>query len=263
MRLRWFSLLGLFCTLCGCAEYVTPGAPADFSQLGLTQGAKAALTDKSVQAALDKKPLLTFPASIAVVRVQATDYDSYSYHRFYPQSGPQRGAYSVITLQDVEKPADFDDLAALPKVSGIAPIKRLLLDSAANSDLELRDAAARLHANLLLYYTLDTEFHTRSHVGPLGVITLGIFPEQTANVSCVASAVLMDVNNGYVYCVADSAAASSQLANAWTSDDAMDQVRRKTEREAFVGLLGQLKEAWPNVIARYDHEPPAAAAASR
>jgi len=253
--MRWDCLLPAFCfcLLTGCASYSTPGAKADFSELGLTQDAKAALTDQSVQALLDKKPLVTFPASIAVVRVQAADYDSYTYHRYRAQAPTARGSYTVVTLQDVEKETDFADLTRLPKVAGIAPIKRLLLDSTMNSDLELRRAAAKLHANLLLYYTFDTEFHTDTRVAPLGLITLGMFPTEKASVSCVASAVLMDVNNGYVYCVADSPASNNQLANAWTSEDAMDEVRQKTEREAFVGLLGQLKNEWPNVVATYDH----------
>lgn len=255
MRMR-FMLLGLCGLLAGCASYAVPGGKADFSQLGLTLEAKAALTDHSVQALLDKKPLVTFPATIAVARVQAANYDSYSYH---PYAGPYRdprNTYSVITIPDVEKDADFADIARLPRVAGVAPIKQILLDAQLSTDLELRNAAAKLHANLLLYYTLDTEFHTDSHVEPLGVISLGIFPNKVANVSTTASAVLMDVNNGYIYCVAESTTKNDQLANAWTSDEAIDQVRKHTERQAFVGLLGQIKTQWPTVVANYDHALP-------
>ena len=252
------TLIALLLTLLtGCAQYTTPGRPADFSKLGLTPEAAAALTDYSVQQTLAKKPLVTFPAALAVVRVQSADYNSYSYDRYY--SNTPRGAYSVLTIRDIEKDADFDALAKLPRLEGVAGIKRILLDKTLNSDLELRNAAAKLNANLLLYYTLDTAFKTDTHVAPLGLITLGLAPNQEAKVTCTASAVLMDTRNGYVYGVYESTAANDQLANAWTSAEALDQARQKTERQAFEGLLASFQKEWPTVLKNYDK--PAAASA--
>ena len=64
------TLIALLLTLLsGCASYTTPGHPADFSKLGLTPEAAAALTDFSVQQTHAPKPLVTFPAALAVVRV--------------------------------------------------------------------------------------------------------------------------------------------------------------------------------------------------
>jgi len=255
-----FGLLTLI-ALNACAQsYTVPGGAADFSQLGLTPQAKAALTDTSVQTLLDKKPLVTFPAAIAVVRVQAGDYDSYSFHR-YARNTP-RGAYSVITIRDIETDDDFNALAKLPQVAGVAGIKRILLDGNLNSDLQLRNAAAKLHANLLLYYTLDTAFDTETRVRPLGVITLGLFPNEKAKVTCTASAVLMDVNNGYIYSVVEASATNDQLTNAWESDTAMDDARKRAEREAFTQLLAQFKSEWPTVVMTYNRRAPAAAGAN-
>src|ERR1017187_3143640 len=98
MRRLAMGALGLVAmALAGCQSYTVPGGAADFSKLGLTQEAKAALTDRSVQKILDKKPLVTFPVTMAVARVQAGDYESYSYHRRYGGGpGGATGAYSVI-----------------------------------------------------------------------------------------------------------------------------------------------------------------------
>jgi hypothetical protein len=240
----------LLAFLSGCAQYTTPGRPADFSKLGLTPEAAAALTDYSVQQTLSKKPLVTFPASLAVVRIQSPDYNSYSYNRYYAST--PRGAYSVLTIRDIEKDTDFDALAKLPRLDGVAGIKRILLDKTLNSDLELRNAAAKLNANLLLYYTLDTAFDTDTHIAPLGLITLGLAPNKEAKVTCTASAVLMDTRNGYVYGVYEFTAANNQLASAWTSTEALDQARQKTERQAFEGLLAGFQKEWPNVLKNYD-----------
>ena len=102
------SILFLLAALCltGCATYTTPGGPADFSKLGLTPEQKATLTDRSVQKLLDKKPLVTFPASIAIARVQAPDYSNYYYsHRvYYHPYAADNSAYSVVTTPDESKP---------------------------------------------------------------------------------------------------------------------------------------------------------------
>jgi len=248
--MRTFLILPLLILLCGCGQYVAPGGRADFTKLGLTQSQVANMTDFSVQEQLAKKPLVTFPANIAVVRVQAPDYNSYSYSDY--ASTTLRGAYSVITRHDIEKDEDFDALARLPKVEGVAPIKAILLDKKLNTDLELRNAAAKLNANLLLYYTLETAFRTETHAAPLTVITLGMAPNEEAKVTCTASAVLMDTRNGYIYAVVESTKVHGQLASAWTNAEAMDQVRQRTEREAFEGLVADFVKAWPDVVKKYD-----------
>ena len=241
----WATLVAL---LEGCAQsYTVPGGPANLANLGVTSEARTAATDHSVQAILNKRPLVTFPATIAIARVQAADYASYTY-----RGGRNwQGAYSVITARDIEKDDDILAIARLPQVNGVVTLKRILLEGALNSDEQLRAAAARLHANLLLFYTFDTVFQTESRIPPLGVITLGLFPEQNAKVCCTASAVLMDVNNGYVYGVVEATSKDSQLANAWSSKQAMDDVRRRTERDAFAQLLKQFAAEWPVVVATY------------
>jgi hypothetical protein len=258
MRYQFALSVVVLIFLVGCeASYTAPGRSADFSKLGLTAEGVAALTDYSIQQALSKKPLVTFPASIAVVRVQAADYNSYSCDRYY--NSIPRGAYSALTIRDIEKDDDFAALTKLPQVEGVAGIKRILLDKTLNSDLELRNAAARLNANLLLYYTFDTSFFTQTYIPPLTTFSLGLAPNKEARVTCTASAVLMDTRNGYIYGVMESTASNNQLATSWNSADAMDQARRATEREAFEGLIASFQKEWPNVLKNYDKS----AAASR
>ncbi len=168
----------------------------------------------------------------------------------------------LITIRDVETDDDFNALAKLPQVTGVAGIKRILLDRPLNNDEALRAAAAKLHANLLLFYTFDTAFHTDTYVPPLGLITLGLFPNEKAQVTTTASAVLMDVNNGYIYAVVEASAINDQFANAWTNDQAMDEARLKAERQAFEKLVADFKSEWPNVVMTYNH-PPIPAASNR
>src|SRR5206468_8119095 len=62
--------------LTGCGtHYVTPGAGAKMEMFGgATPAEQAAGTDGGIATILDKKPLASFPASVAIVRVQAPGY---------------------------------------------------------------------------------------------------------------------------------------------------------------------------------------------
>jgi len=245
----WAGMVLAGLALGGCAEsYATPGARADFSTLGMTAADKAALTDTSVQRTLEKKPLVVFPAAIAVVRVQSSGYNVSAYR----SNNVQQGAYSVVLNPDVETADDFKAVAGLPKVSAVGSIKRILLDQVPRSDLELRNAAAKIHADLLLIYTFDTAFYSQNSAAPLSLISLGMFPTEVKKVRSTASALLMDVNNGYIYAVVEATATDDQLANAWTSAEAAEQVRVKCERKALTEMVKQFVGEWPNVLKNYD-----------
>ena len=121
------------------------------------------------------------------------------------------------------------------------------------NDLQLREAAAKIHANLILIYTFDTAFDVETHVRPLSVVSLGLFPNKDAKVHCTASALLLDTNNGYIYSVLEANADATQAANAWTSEEAVDDARKRAERKAFVDLVAQFKTEWPRVVGMYKH----------
>jgi hypothetical protein len=210
------------------------------SVLGVVPAA-AQQTDHTVSAELARQPLARFPTGIAVARIQAPGYRSPT------AEGWGRGAYSIVTIRDVEDPAQLQRLDSLPGVLGIAPVNRLLLPPELQTDLELRNAAAKLRADVLLVYTLDTTFTVEDKAAPLSVVTLGLSPNRVARVVCTASAVLMDTRNGYVYGVAEGTSRQGQLASAWTSDSAVDDARRRAERLAFRNLVDELETAWDGV----------------
>jgi hypothetical protein len=239
---REFGFLAMGLALVGCARYATPGGPANMRVM-LSPQAKAVMTDAPVSQAIDKQPLAKLPASVAVVRVQAPGYRSATAESW------GQGAYSIVTTQDIQgEEAGMEKLGKLPMVKGLAPLNRLLLPLQLNSDLELRQAAGALHADMLLMYTLDTSFNVEDVAIPLSVITIGLSPNQVARVTCTASAVLLDTRNGYVYGVAEATDKQKQLANAWTNEAAVDQTRRRVEAEAFSKLVGNLEGMWSGVV---------------
>lgn len=239
------ALIGLIVSLCGCSSYVTPGRGADLAAFGVSEAERVANTDGAVRASLERKPLATFPTAIAVARVQANGYQSRTASAF------GGGRYCVVTTRDVETDEQFERLAKLPQVRGLAPMSRLLLPQMLNSDVELRQAAAQLRADLLLVYTLDTTFTVDETGAPLTVFSLGLFPNRTARVICTASALLMDTRNGYIYGVTEASEKTDQLASSWTSEEAVEQSRRRVETKAFEKLVTQLETTWRGVVNEY------------
>jgi hypothetical protein len=157
------SVVGI-ALLSGCASYIPPSGRADL----------AALSNPSMQESFAAKPAAAFPASIATVRVQAPRYQSYYTQREGGVYG--QGRYSVITVKEVEEDADIERIAKLPQIGGLITISTLLLPSSLQSDRELREAAARLKADMVLLYTFDTSFHDNDASVALSVVTLGLSP---------------------------------------------------------------------------------------
>ena len=245
---RSVSLLLALTSLAGwgcAAHYTTPGRGARLEAFASAGAVAPDRGDASIESAMATRPLAKFPTGVAVARVQAPGYRSAT------AQGWGGGRYSIVTTRDVESPADLARLERLPMVSGIGPVNRLLLPATLESDLELRQAAGRMHADMLLVYTLDTRFVVEDKAAPLTVVTLGLSPNQQARAVCTASALLLDTRNGYLYGVAEATDRTDQLASAWTSRNAVDESRRRTESRAFGKLVAELEKTWEGVVRSY------------
>lgn len=246
----WAAMAALVLLGAGCAQYATPRRAADMQLFGVASPEqREQLTDRKIKEVLARQPLAGFPAGIAVARVQEPGYKTHHTAAF------GTGQYSVVLTRDVEQDEDLDRLARMPMVVGLAPINRLLLPSELHDDRELRQAAASLHADVLLIYTFDTSIYIGHNTSPVDVVTLGFLPHKQARVTTTASAALLDTRNGYLYGVAEASASHDQPANTWTTEDAVDQSRRRTEAEAFNKLVGELEKTWTGVLHEYAVPP--------
>ncbi|MDQ3440491.1 MAG: hypothetical protein M3478_09100 [Planctomycetota bacterium] len=241
--MRIITTLILCALTTGCAtSYVAPGRGAQMAMFGATPEAQAAGTDTHIQKELDRKPLAAFPASIAVARVQAAGYASRT------AAGWGTGQYSVVTTRDIESDADTERLGKLPMVRGVASLNRLVLPQSLQSDYELRHAAAKMHADVLLIYTLDTTFQDLDRTTPLSIVTLGAASTKRKRILCTASAVLLDTRSGYVYGLAEATKQHEELQNAWKTESEVDARRREVERKAFIALMGDVEKAWTGIV---------------
>jgi hypothetical protein len=226
--------------LAGCAtSYVVPGPRADLQAFG----------SPSIQESFATQATAPFPAALAFVRVQAPTYTSSRLPE--TMAGATSGRYRVITTREAEDDAQVDRLDRLPQITGVTTLSRMLLPPDVQGDKELREAAARLHADLILIYTFDTAFFDTDLARPLTVITLGLSPTRKLSVSTTASALLLDTRTGFIYSTYEASRKADTLATSWNTADSADQVRRANEREAFGLLLGQVEKTWPRLVEQY------------
>lgn len=235
--------------LVGCrAEYMTPGGPANFRAMGITAAEAEAMTDASIAERMNRKPAASFPASIAIVRLQDRGYRSYS---LAESDTYGYGDVTVISRRDVENDVDMATLRALPGIRELGMMNRMVVPTSVRKAIDLRNAAADMRADILFVYTFDTRFGRETKVPFLGTITLGLFPAEQAQVSTTVSGAFIDTRTGYVYGLVEASDQEKQIANLWTSKDAIDQSRRRAESDAFKQMVQQAMEAWKRIVETY------------
>lgn len=222
----------------GCATYIPPSGRADLT----------ALSSPSMKESFAAKPAAGFPAGIAAVRVQSPRYRNYNTEREGGVYG--QGRYSIITVKEVEDEADIQRIAKLPQVGGLITLSTLLLPEQLQSDRELREAAARLKADMVLLYTFDTSFHDNDALVALNVVTLGLSPTRKVFVRVAASALLIDTRTGFIYAALEANEKRQVISNAWESRESADRARRDAEKTAFKALVTEFEKNWPQIIER-------------
>ena len=238
--MRQILILGMVALLIsGCATYIPPGAKADLQTFA----------PPDIQAGFAAKPTNPFPASIAVVRVQAPTYTNY----YLQQRGGSYGSgrYSVILTKEAEEDAQLERVTKLQKVAGLVTINRMLLPERLEGDKEIRGAASRLQADLVFLYTFDTSFFDADMAKPLTVITLGLSPTRKISAVTMCSALLIDTRTGYIYSAYEVTERAETFSTSWGSRDTADEARRNNEREAFRKLIDDFTSSWHKVLERH------------
>lgn len=224
----------------GCStsrHYLTPGAGVDL----------ASIDDARVRPAIESIPAAGFPATIALVRVQASGYRSYSNSSF------GRGPLGVVTARDAESPEDLFALDNLPRVSSVVPLNRFLLPPWVQSRSDLRAAAALLRADMLLVYSIDTSFQVGGkNIGPLSALPLGTTPEDGVYVTTTATATLLDARTGFVYGLAEGSARDDEVARSFSETASVERARLSNEAAAFSALVGRIAALWDGILAEHD-----------
>ncbi len=242
-----------FTIMTGCNSYVTPAKSANMSLFAGTSNSNnssespGVATTRTIADLLKRKPVAKLPLNIVMARVQDTDFRPYRYTctRSYGS-----GKYSVVTVRDIEEDDDIIRLNKLNYIQQISPLNKLLLPPVLESDMELRNAAAQMHAEMILIYTFQTDSKSEDTATPLSIVTLGLSPTVNVFLTTTVSALLMDTQTGYIYGSVEASSSRKQKAAWMTNSDAIDQSRRFTERDAFEKLLTTFENTWPAIASK-------------
>jgi hypothetical protein len=241
MKLTTLLLAVIMAIANSCSlKYVTPGSAVKISELA----------DEDVAKLLSTKPASEFPVNIAIARIQHPRYTNYRYPN-NSYSEPQ-GNFSMVLTRDAEEDQAFEKLSELNGVKQAAPFNRLLLPYNYKSIKDLRLAAAKMKAQMLMVYTFDTEFmiDTKNY-GPQNVFSLGYLKNKDVKVVTTASVALYDVQTEYLYGLAEATANENKRSNAWKKQDEVDNLRIDTEKKAFNKLMGEIEKMWSGVLQEY------------
>lgn len=224
------ALLGACAT-----HYTTPAAGVSLAAISEK--------DEDIAEAFKREPAITFPARLAIARVAAPGYRSMT------NTSYGSGAFSVVTVRDIESEDALAKLAAMPKIASVAPMARILLPTVLQTTRDLRQSAAQLRADAILVYTLDTSFRTESdQIGPLQTIALGMFSTENAIVTSTCSFAIIDVRTGFIYGTGETTASEQQRSNMWATEDAADKARMAAETKAFNDGIAEVQKLWTSII---------------
>ncbi|WP_028079781.1 hypothetical protein [Solimonas soli] len=231
---RLAAALAAALLLGACASgYRTPGAAFRFDD-GPAAGATAG------------GALLDFPAHLALVRVQAAGYRSFSAQAY------GKGRFGVLAPA-----ADATALSAIGHWSGVADVTTLDADALPptfDSIEDLRFAAAKLGADVLLVYSIGTTFEIDGKAVPAqSLLKPGAPPAAPARLRAEASGQFIDVRSGLVNGAASGTASVDDLAASWSSAAALDARRLDAEHAAFQTLLADAQQRWTAIAAAGAH----------
>lgn len=244
---RFISSIFLLIQCTGCSQYVTPGMAANLSGLGKVkgQGLVSEYSDQKLQKIADAKPALKLPAALVLARVQGLGY------RNNNVTGVNFGGFSLVTTRDVENDEDMARLKKFRDLQEVGTISSILVQESLSSEMALREAAARLHADLLFIYTFQTTNRDEGEYPILALLTLGFAPTISYRVDTTLSGMLVDAKTGYVYGTLETTAKEEGHSTPWSSGSALNKARHKAESKAFAKLIDEAEIFWNGLIPRY------------
>jgi hypothetical protein len=233
--MKHFILAACAALLSACASYVTPSAGVSTASI--------AEKDVDIRDAFQREPAMAFPARLAIARVASSGYSSRT------NRGYGEGAFSVLTVRDIETEESFEKLSSMPNLAGLAPMSRMLLPVSLQTIRDLRGSAAQLKADAILIYTLDTGFRTETtQLGPLQAVALGMLASKKSIVTATCSFIIVDVRTGFIYGAGETSATESNHSNLWGTADAADKARQRAEAAAFDKGVDEVTKLWSGIV---------------
>ena len=228
----------------GCAgtRYMTEPDVPIYGVLGQEK-----VTEASIKEALATKPQFSWPAKLAVAEIGRSELDGLTYRdRTILAEGLAPVSATDEKLWNERLRKDHPDIGA-----AVALPSLLVPASEDPMILRLRQAAAKVHADLLLVYMRESDWGERPNPASIAYLTilgLWISPGNDLEGCTVAKGILFDVRNGFVYGVVAGDAETRATVPAVYAEGTREKMRKRTRAESLTdlmdetsGLVGDLK----------------------
>mgnify|MGYP000695844565 CR=1 FL=1 len=214
-------------------DYLNGYAPAHKSQLASYTGNANASSDQQVRDIAAVEPTLKFPARIGLARINR--------HRL--SNAPVAELEIWQALAEDLGPATGEFVPVSPF---IADMVRPTQSKSAQHNVvaDIRRASARQHLDYVLIYETVQATSQESNalsLADLTVLGLYVLPSRSVKVDSSASAILVDVRNGYPYGTATAFATAKKNTTKAGSGAYRRTVKSKTNTEAVENLAKDVK----------------------
>lgn len=240
--------LVLLLALAACEPTIQTSSGADYlARYDAAVAAASGETDALVRQAAAIEPILTFPARFGLARIE-------------------NGRLTAIPAAEAElwsslagKHAALGAFVPISPLVAAATASALPGEPAAGEVIRtLRLGAARQHVDAVLVYEVGAQ--TRRGLTPLALMDLTIIggallPTRNIEARGMASALLMDVRNGYPYGTASAEADLSALSATFGKGWKTESLRREATLKAAAALVPEVD----SMLTRLARQMPAAA----
>ena len=244
MRLRVVATGCALVLLAGCEGVYTQSSSGEayLDKYQLDSGSSGRAMDDAVRASAAVEPLLTFPARIGIARIshgQMTPVppaEAEAWSKLGERLGPSWGEFLPVSPLVAKLAAD-----ALPGGKN-----RRYGDAVTQTIEQIRVGAARQHIETVLVYEVagkSSHNSTPFSITDLTVIGLYVVPSKLVHARGVATALLVDVRNGYPYGFTDPVIVDDRsLATSVETDRTQETLQSDAENEATGKLVGKVEE---------------------
>ncbi|MBL0869219.1 MAG: hypothetical protein IBJ18_01435 [Phycisphaerales bacterium] len=203
------------------AESAKPSGPAMTVASGTSNGAMAAIM-----------PPTRLPAVVMTVCLRRSDYG---------------GGLMVQST-----PFEFDQtlmetMAEMEMVKSVSELP--LVETSEKPSLGLlRESARRAGADLLLIYSINGRLREGGTVPLVGLLSLGVIPDQSDIGEAVVGAALIDVRTGACLVSSGASASVKKVSNAWGRGASKHEAQSGAVTQAATKALKDLKNRWREAL---------------
>lgn len=235
--IRTLSAVLCLSLLSACAAYQAPGRAVELERL--FSGEPETPPDGA---------RIKQPAVIAYVRVQEPQYESMTIRDGSGRHGT--GLYSVLAGGELQESSHLGRLSGSSGIAAVTELPASELPRGLSGAAELLGAARRKGADLLLVYTVNTNFYEVESGEQLLVITPGMEPHHTIRISSKITAELRDVTSGARRGTLQATSELLQRGLAWQTASAIDSARLENERDALRRVGAELEAVSKRILLR-------------